>query len=202
MSKKYKTITIISTPAGICPIGTISEEAEPNYYAFPYIGKTKDPKSGWMGNGYMVHKNAIEDHPDFFELINERIEVTDMQYYGDKYMDENKWSYLFNLNISAIPSEKYNAVKQAIEKVLNDEADSNIFLKQDALNSLGIMYTQEEVNNAIVDAFNASRDVFPTAVGRIEYPNGDCSNHYAPRYMNAKDYLDHLKCNKSNHNSE
>lgn len=115
MSKKYKTITIISTPAGICPIGTISEEAEPNYYAFPYIGKTKDPKSGWMGNGYMVHKNAIEDHPDFFELINERIEVK----YIESFMTEGPGrDFRFYTN-GDVPKEKLPLIKQAIEDAIN-----------------------------------------------------------------------------------
>jgi len=77
-----------------------------------YLGARKEPS-------YPI-KQRIEDFKQS-KIKEKEIEVTDLQYYGDKHRGDNKWTFMFNLNTDNVPTDKYNALKDAMETALNDE---------------------------------------------------------------------------------
>jgi len=86
--------------------------------------------------GKIYTADTVENTPEWFQLKQQhtiegdkRIEVSNLQYYG-KFTADYKYIFQFCLNVDNIPSEKYEAVKQAIERVLNDEVDKSFSLAQ------------------------------------------------------------------------
>lgn len=76
-------------------------------------------------------------------------------------------------------------IKEAIESVLNNDG-FRITVSPN-------LFTQEAIDKAREDAFNAAREVFwDKHNGRIEYDNGDWSYSNLPKYMSASDYINSL----------
>lgn len=96
----------------------------------------------------------------------ERIRISNLQYYGNKKEGDTLFTYLFCLNIDNIPSEKYESIKQAIEQVLNDEAGDQLLLLKEANYEIKKLknritdckYTDTDLYEAKLNAFNAARE--------------------------------------------
>jgi hypothetical protein len=136
----------------------------------------------------------------------ERIEVI-----GFWFECHSKWNYEYGFEVSGmIPEEKKPLIKQAIEKVLNDNKEeinynesyvNNLKRKIDALEVIHKAYqyliskgyyTQQQMDEAREDAFNAARSGYKVQIPHDPYKYGDIKYHYPT----LNDYLNSLKSDK------
>lgn len=82
----------------------------------------------------------------------ETIKVENLQYYGEQVVPSKKmlYRYNFNLTVPEIPSEKYDAVKKAIEFVLR--SNDHPLKRSDGMN----LWTQEDVIGLLRDAVSST----------------------------------------------
>lgn len=145
----------------IVPIGT-------EFY--PIDGRYES--AGMFNKKPCLGRKLVENNPIFFEEIKEkeRIEVRDVQYYGDKHRGRNLWTFLFNMNVDNIPSEKYQPLKDAMMRVLNNEQSKEETKYPPYLHDLMKM-PQEERENWVHD-FNKIKDFdFSKLAPKVETKN-------------------------------
>lgn len=165
MTKRYKLLKDLPDYNA----GEIFEYSEDGYYrALTYCDD--GVKGAWP-------PKYVENNPTWFQEIKEpvRIEVTRIYDLNNVYQPQ---CVRTGFETSApIPGDKFPAIKQAIEKVLNEEGKTTM---GDLRNHYGIpklstsmtMYTQEQLNEEIGKAFYAGR--------------------YGPKSKSFQDYLSSL----------
>jgi len=160
MSKRYRLLKDLPDVNE----GAIAEwDASANAYKMEKTGAWVSPhRYHWLSKG------TVEQSPEWFELINDRIEVLGFSF--DKEPYNNKWGNVIKVHVPytfkyELESNKIKLelIKQAIERVLN--GDDNIFLSQDVVRQLGVQYTQEQLDKSMEDAFNAARERGVTSPG-------------------------------------
>lgn len=184
-SKKYRLLKDIQYPGEIAKAGTLSER-EGEYFVFPYEGRLK-AEHGWLGCGAMYLEEFIKDNPDWF---SEESPVDSLGKYKVKRITENGrdgndvygWEATYMIRLfPAIEEDMYPVLQSIIENGLN--GTSTLYDNhQEALEQMSKMYTQEQLDKAIVDAkvegFKAAKTYM---VGT-----------YVSQYSTIEDYLSSL----------
>jgi hypothetical protein len=107
------------------------------------------------GNDFLSSISKLPSPP----VEQETIKVENLQYYGEQVVPSKKmlYRYNFNLTVPEIPSEKYDAVRRAIEDVLNEKPKKfNFFGELTALESE--MYSSQKILEIGRKAFDAARE--------------------------------------------
>src|SRR5687767_13592234 len=136
MSKKYKLLKDLpNAKAGA--VYKITDSGT-DYICYDLMGKRSWDVS--------YPREYIENNPEWFELINDRIEVKD--FFFECHNKYNGGDYVVVLN-SIIPEDKKQLIKQAIERVLNGD-DECVF-------DIEKINAQVDKLQAMEYAFNAAR---------------------------------------------
>lgn len=162
MTKRYKLLKDYLGFNGNIPAGEIlvnQKVGDSSYYIF--VGEYKS--AGLIAQ-------VVENNPDWFQEIKESVRIEVREFWYECKSTREGSEYCFEINV-VIPKEKVPSVKKAIENVLNDEGNTTIGDMRKHFNLP--MYTQEQLNEAIRDAFNSGR--------------------HGPRNKSWKDYLSSLK---------
>lgn len=147
MSKKYKILKEISHPTFTVPIGSIFEK------------KGDGIDNAYVFNGWMVfHPSDVEGNKEWFEEVIDRIEVVDIY----ATAEGDRLRVLFNKEIR---HEKIKAIKQAIEKVLNDEDDDKCYL------DLAANYITQYRHDHTMTSYRIARDIFKIKQNVISKPS-------------------------------
>lgn len=158
-----------------------------------------------LGVESWYHANSVEDSPEWFEEVSpERIQVSGVIEKFDNPLDRCRvmpYDYNFATNLP-ISKEKFPAIKQAIEKVLNSNGSISYvgeinesflelstdqrFDKKNVKINNEKYYCQSEMDIAMTDAFNAAREGKTFTV----YESKILSDNVI--YKTAADYLSSL----------
>jgi hypothetical protein len=154
---------------------------------------TWDDKLVWeFGVWYREHAEAaLSDSIESFKSFKqskqplkpdtkERIEVMAWNVHDERNQYGNTYHYAVPLGYE-IPKEKFPLIKQAIERVLNDDVKrgKDFYVEIPPGETILTMFTKEQMDKAISDAFEAGR-----------HPSG---RPYYFLYPTITDYLNHLK---------
>lgn len=110
-----------------------------------------------------IHKDRVENNPEWFLPKEEKIKVTSMYDLNNIYQKQHV-RVVFEVN-HPIPEEKYEAVKKAIEDCLNGVPSIDSLMAESnrntvqyiADNSPQKLFTEQQVLQKEMDAFNAAR---------------------------------------------
>jgi len=167
-NKKYRLLKDITSP-NLVKAGTESEYSK-GWYLFKY--STAHNPFG-LGPNFMV--TCPEDFPDWFQEVvePERVEV---QVFPIGGTDCKNGMYTYPFFVSErIKEDKFPAIKQAIEAVLNNDAKV-YWATIDKLELTERRYTEADIDKARREGFDASRK------------QNKLSAFYSPFYQTYEDY--------------
>jgi len=159
MSKKYRLKKDISTFDVQAKAGCIGYEMIDPLDR----GSHLDPKVWFDGGRFYYMQSTIKKWPEWFEEVTdtERIEV---RIIPNEYYAEDKWYGWYVLETpKAIPRDKLSAIKEAIEKVINQQPTEERIEPKYIVNGEKL-YTQSDLDKARENAFNAGRMAVHTGV--------------------------------------
>jgi len=122
-------------------------------------------------------KERVESYSDWWEEVNDRIEV--IRYWYERDIDGGGavWSLSTNKQFQA---DKFPAIRQAIERVLNGDDEivgyktgkkvEATYNKSTGVITFHDTYTQEELDKAMESAFNAARMIKPLEFNNQVFP--------------------------------
>ncbi len=143
------------------------------------------------GEGVLA-KKVVENNPDWFQKIEpeerkEHFEVEKITEFGRDGNDNYGWKGSYQIRLSkAIESDKFPAIKSAIESVLNNDVEGKpVFDAEKINNQLARM-------EGIKEGFAAAKIETGTKIGDIEYFDGDKGEFYPRKYPTLEDYIKSL----------